>query len=289
MSDEIFSSRSRGIAISHQSSVLTLWRKTAIALAALALLALASPVAAQPRPVMIEDLTWVEVRDAIAAGKTTAIYYAGSTEQFGPHLAVGKHNFIAQHVAQRIAETLGNALVYPVMPYALTGDAAKKTDHMRFPGSVSVTAQTFGAVAREVTASAISAGFRNIFLMGDHGGGQDVLKRVAAELDRQWAPQGARVRYVPDLYYKSEEQVRAHLAARGIKPGLHAGIADSSEIMHLDKEGRWLRRDKLAPGSATSGVDGDPRQASAELGKIFLDYKVNSAVAQIRNMLSGKE
>src|SRR5258706_6925793 len=123
--------------------------------------------------VYIEDLTWPEVQHAIAAGKTTAIYYAGSTEQNGPHMAIGKHNFVAQHVGRRIAEKLGNALVYPIMPFALTGDPVKKTGHMGFPGSVSLSPETFGAVAREVAGSAISAGFRNVFLMGDHGGGQD--------------------------------------------------------------------------------------------------------------------
>ena len=82
-----------------------------------------APAAAQS-PLFVEDLTWTEVRDAIAAGKTTAIYYAGSTEQNGPHLALGKHNAVARHVAQRIAAQLGNALIYPVMPFAPTGDAA---------------------------------------------------------------------------------------------------------------------------------------------------------------------
>jgi creatinine amidohydrolase/Fe(II)-dependent formamide hydrolase-like protein len=260
-----------------------------VAAAGLLLLALAPPAAAQSGSVMIEDLTWPEVRSAIAAGKTTAIYFAGSTEQNGPHLAIGKHNFIAQHVARKIAEELGNALVYPVMPFALTGDPAKKTEHMRFPGSVSLSPETFGAVAREVTASAISAGFRNVFLMGDHGGGQDVLKKVAGELDVQWAPQGVRVRYVPDLYYKSEEQARQYLAQRGMTAGAHAGGPDTAQVMFLDKDRKWIRRDKLAPGDKVNGVDGDPRQASAEFGKVFIQFKVDSAVAQIRSMLAGKE
>jgi creatinine amidohydrolase len=92
---------------------------------ALALLFAPSVVLARSKSLLIEDLTWTEVRDAIAAGKTTAIYYAGSTEQNGPHMALGKHNFIARYVAQRIAEELGNALVYPVMPFGPTGDIAK--------------------------------------------------------------------------------------------------------------------------------------------------------------------
>jgi creatinine amidohydrolase len=131
--------------------------------------------AAQPRSVFIEDLTWDEVRQAIAAGKSSAIYYAGSTEQNGPHMALGKHNFVARYAAGRIAETLGNALVYPILPFAPTGDAAQRTGHMRFPGSVSLTEETFAGAARDVALSARAAGFKYVFLMGDHGGGQQAL------------------------------------------------------------------------------------------------------------------
>src|SRR5262249_38506893 len=152
-----------------------------------------------------------EVRDAISSGKTTAIYYAGSTEQNGPHMALGKHNFIARYVAQRIAERLGNALVYPVMPFAPTGDVSKNTGHMRFPGSVSVSAETFAAVARDVALSAISAGFKNVVLMGDHGGDQEPLKKVAEELNPEWSPKGVRIYYIPDLYYKEQESMREYL------------------------------------------------------------------------------
>ena len=244
------------------------------------------PPQAQVSSVFIEDLTWPEVRDAIANGRTTALYYAGSTEQNGPHMALGKHNFIARHVAGRIAEALGNALAYPVLPFAPTGDASRKTSHMKFPGTVTVSDATFGAVARDVALSAISAGFRNVVLMGDHGGGQDTLKRVASELDREWRPKGAHVYYVGDVYYKSEEQVREYLGRRAKAAGGHAGIHDTSEVMFLDKEQKWIRRDKLAAADPKAGVDGDPREASAELGKAFLEIKINSAVAQIKSLLA---
>ena len=241
---------------------------------------------AQLPSVFIEDLTWPEVREAIAAGRTTAIYYAGSTEQNGPHMVLGKHNFIAHHAAGRIAEQLGNALVYPVLPFAPTGDRSRKTGHMHFPGTISVSEATFGAVAREVALSAISAGFRNVVLMGDHGGGQDALKEVARSLEREWAPRGARVFYIPDVYYKSQERVQAYLAERGLVAGAHAGIPDTSEVMFIDRNAKWIRKDKLARGDPGSGVDGDPRQASAELGRLFLEFKVQSAVEQIRRLVS---
>jgi creatinine amidohydrolase/Fe(II)-dependent formamide hydrolase-like protein len=157
---------------------------------------------------------------------------------------------------------------------------------MRFPGTVTVSDATFGAVAREVALSAISAGFRHIVLMGDHGGGQDALRRLAAELDRQSGPKGARVHYAGDVYYKSEARAREYLAGRGKPAGGHAGIEDTSEMMFLDRDGKWIRRDRLAAPDRAAGVEGDPREASGEIGRALLEMKVETAVAQIRSLIA---
>lgn len=250
---------------------------------------LPSVATAQLRSVLIEDLTWTEVRDAIAAGKTTAIFYAGSTEQNGPGLALGKHIFVAHYVAQRIAEELGNALVYPTMPFAPAGDPLKKTGHMGFPGTVSVSDATFGAVAREVAISAIAAGFKNVALMGDHGGGQQTLKKVAEALNAEWSPKGIHVYHIADLYFKEKEQMKAYLRKRNMAIDEHAGIDDTSEVMFIDKENKWVRKDKLAPDNGKNGVRGDPTQASVELGKMFVEFKIKNAVDQIRSLTGGKK
>jgi creatinine amidohydrolase len=236
----------------------------------------------------IENLTWPEVRDAIAAGKATAIIYTGSTEQNGPHMALGKHNFVAHYVAGRIAQTLGDALVYPTLPFAPTGDPVAKTGHMRFPGSVSISPEVYLGVVRQVGLSAIAAGFRHVFVMGDHGGGQGELRSAAETLDRDWRERGIRVFYVPDLYFKEKEQMRAYLRARGIPEDMHAGTDDTSEIMYLDAAGQWIRRDKLAASDSTqestTGVNGDPTRATAVMGRVFIDHKVQNAVGQIRRL-----
>ncbi len=256
-----------------------------------ALLTSAASLQAQ-QSVYIEDLTWPEVQRAIAAGKTGAIIYTGSTEQNGPHMAIGKHNFIARWVAGAIAIKLGDALVYPVLPFAITGDLSKKTGHMRFPGSVSFDSQTFERAVHDIAMSAADAGFKNVFLMGDHGGGQAELAAVATELDTQWKPRGVRVFFVSDLYAKEKQQAKAYAASHGLPTSdVHAGLDDTSELMALDAQHRWIRSDKLAPSTgartATTGVDGDPTKASAALGDIFLQYKIDDAVNQIRRFESG--
>jgi len=249
--------------------------------------------AAHAESVYIEDLTWQEVQMAIQHGKTTAIIYTGSTEQNGPHMALGKHNFVAHYAAGQIAEKLGNALVYPTLPFAPTGSRIAKTGHMQYAGSVSIDPETFLGVVRQVAESAIVAGFKNVFIMGDHGGGQDELRLAAIDLEHEWDSKGVHVYYVPDLYFKEKDQMKAYLAERHIPYDAHAGTDDTSEIMFLDKENKWIRRDKLAPSTAeqrpTTGVEGDPTKASPDLGKMFLSWKIDNAINQIRQLLAAQK
>lgn len=244
---------------------------------------------AQSGSVYIENLTWPEVQAVIARRNAIAIVYAGSTEQNGPHMAIGKHNFIAHYVAGAIASKLGNALVYPTLAFAPTGDPIARTGHMRFPGSVSLTSEAFRAVMHDIALSAAVAGFRDVVIMGDHGDGQDVLGAVAKELDAAWKPKGVRVFYIPDLYYKSRQQARAYELAHGITHDEHAGTDDTSELMAIDTQHIWIRPDKIVVGGPAQfgriGVNGDPTMANAALGRIFLGYKIDNAVAQIRSLV----
>ena len=226
----------------------------------IAFIVLLSPALAAPRnSLLIEDMTWTEVRDAIAAGKTTAIYYAASTEQNGPGVALGKHVFIAHYLSQKIAGQLGTALVYPTMPFAPTGDwgisssgtidPAKQTGHMRYAGSVNLSEETFGAVAHDVALSAISAGFKNVVLMCDHGGkAQSQLDQVAKIMNAEWGPTGIHVYYIPDLYFKEKDFMKEHLKKIGLPEDRHAGTDDTSELTYIDKmvngtSSKWILSD----------------------------------------------
>jgi creatinine amidohydrolase/Fe(II)-dependent formamide hydrolase-like protein len=255
----------------------------------LGLNAVAQPAGKLPS-VHLEELTWTEVRDAIQAGTTTALIYTGSTEQNGPHLVLGKHNFIARHVAGRIATELGNAIVYPVLPYAPTGDSAARSGHMRFPGSIHLSTTTFRAVVRDLALSALAAGFRQVFLLGDHGDGQNELSAVARELDGLWVTRGQRVFYVPAVYVLQEQQVRAYLSAVGITGDGHGGAADTAELAFIDRQGQWVRTDAWARSSnqteQVSGVSGDPLRADAAMGRTFIDYKITNGVRQIRELMN---
>jgi creatinine amidohydrolase/Fe(II)-dependent formamide hydrolase-like protein len=231
-----------------------------------------SAVAAQPTSVMIDDLTTTEVQAALDAGKTTAIFYVGGTHQSGDAVALGKHNLLVQHLARRVAETLGDALAYPPSPYAPAGDPIKKTGHMRFAGTVSLNAETFALLSKDVAVSALAVGFKHVMFLGDHGESQATLKRVAAELDAEWKPRGGRVYFIP-VYEEGEAAFQAHLGKMGVPSNLHTPIDDASELLALDRS-RWVRTERLKPeiGSVASG----------SLGQTFIDNKVRLAVASIR-------
>jgi creatinine amidohydrolase/Fe(II)-dependent formamide hydrolase-like protein len=165
---------------------------------------------------------------------------------------------------------------------------------MRFAGSVSIDTETFQAVMRQGAQSALAAGFKNVFLMGDHGGGQDALRAAAKDLEEAYdkLDKTAHVYYVPDLYFKEKQQMKAYLAEHGIPYDAHAGTDDTSEVMFLDEK-KWIRRDKLAVSTAeeqfTTGVDGDPTKATPELGKMFIGWKIDDAVNQIHELLAQKK
>lgn len=258
-------------------------------IAGLGLIMLATGTASAQTSVYLDELTWPEIQAAQAAGRTTAIIYTGGIEQNGHHMVLSKHNVIARHVGGQIAERLGDALMFPVIPFSLNGDPLLKQGHMRWPGTISVSSDVFLGVVRDVVVSAAVGGFENIFLMGDHGPGNAELELAAEGLDAEWRGRGVRVYYVSDLNGKANRQMAAYLAERGIAAGGHAGVAETAQVLALDADGTLLRHDEFAIAAAgptdVVGTSGDPSLATVEMGRAFLEFKIAAATAQIRQFL----
>ena len=258
-------------------------RACAVLLVAFALIAPRPSVAASVR---LEDLTWTELRDAIAAGKTTILVPIGGTEQSGPHIALGKHNVRAQVLAQRIAEALGNALVAPVIAYVPEGNVDPPSSHMRFPGTISIPSSTFVTLLEGAGRSFRDAGFRDIVFLGDHGGYQRDERAAAEHLNREWARTSVRAHALEEYYRVTETTFRQALEARGFagnEIGVHAGLADTSLTLAIDP--KLVRLDRLAAATgpaSTTGVQGDARRSTAELGAIGVDAIVKATVEAIR-------
>ena len=233
-----------------------------------------------------EMMTWVEVKKAIAAGKTTALVYNGGTEQRGPQNVNGGHTLMGKYVALGIAEKLGNALVAPILPYSVNNASAD------LPGTIGLTGPLFAAVNEQVAEQLIKTGFRNVVLMGDHGGGQKEMAEVATKLNSKYSNQGIHVIFCGDVYGKATEQMDKWLKDNNIPGGSHAGNKDTSTMIYLGQDKNWVRMNEIAnaigdpkarPGN---GISGDGRQSTAELGKRVYDNKIDLAVAQIKQLLA---
>ncbi|MEO6362115.1 MAG: creatininase family protein [Caldimonas sp.] len=255
------------------------------ALAALCLAA-APALARSPSTVFLEELTWTELRDDVRTGKTTVLLPVGGTEQSGPHMALGKHNVRVRVLAGRIAAGLGNALVAPVVAYVPEGSVAPPSGHMRFAGTLSVPEGAFETTLEYAARSLRQAGFRDIVLLGDHGGYQSSLVRVAAKLNREWAGAPAHVHADLVYYQSASRDFAAALRKQGFADaeiGSHAGLADTSLAMAVDAA--LVRTDRLSdvtPLADRDGVAGDPRRASAELGRPGVERVVAATVESIR-------
>jgi creatinine amidohydrolase/Fe(II)-dependent formamide hydrolase-like protein len=259
----------------------------ALRLAALLLLGAWSAAQAQtPATVFLEELTSPELAAQIRAGKSTLIVPIGGTEQNGPHMALGKHNFRAKALAEKIAIALANAIVAPVIAYVPEGAVNPPTGHMRYPGTITVPGDTYRKVLESAARSFRLAGFRDIVLLGDSGEYQKDDLAVAQQLNREWAASNVRVHAVRDYYRVSTVWFTEALKGRGYSEaeiGIHAGLADTSLMLAIDP--RMVRSDLMQPASGQKGlpgVTGDPRRASAELGKLAVDAIVAQTVAAIR-------
>ena len=131
----------------------------------------------------------------------------------------------------------------------MAGDPIEKTGHMRLPGTISLPSEVFLGVIRGVALSAISAGFKNVYVLGDHGGGQSELRLAAETLDADWRGKGVHVYYISNT--GAGQKVNAYLAERKIAPGGHAGVAESAQVMFLDQQ-KLMRKDKLLGGGCGS-------------------------------------
>src|SRR5262245_11937013 len=173
-----------------------------------------------PRPiaavdsVFIEDLTWMEVRDALKAGKDTVLVATGGVEQNGPYLVTGKHNVVLRGTTEAIARKFGNTLVAPIVAFVPEGDIEPPTSHMLYPGTISLGENTYRALLTDICSSLKAHGFKRIVLIGDSGGNQDGMQAVAAALSAKWKD-ACKIVFIREYY--NAAPVNRWLEEQGIK------------------------------------------------------------------------
>jgi creatinine amidohydrolase len=272
--------------------------------------AAAKPAATKKAPLVeFEMMTWPEVKAALEAGKTTALFYTGGTEQRGPQNVNGGHTLMGREIVRTIAVRLGNAIAMPVLPYTPNNASAQ------LPGTIGLTPELLGAILERVTDQAMATGFKNVVLMGDHGGGQpQTYAEVAKKMDAKYAPEGKHVYFCDEVYAKAQGDFDKWLQAHGYPSSSHAGIPDTSTMLYLGGDKGWVRKELIptaegdpvpppgqrgrgrgqeadpnAPPRKNNGITGDARRSTAALGKMAFDIKIDYAVKQIQGFLANQQ
>lgn len=254
-----------------------------------------SPDLKAPRPidavdsVFIEELTWMEVRDALQAGKTTAIVATGGVEQNGPYLATGKHDYILRATTESIARRLGNALVAPIVAFVPEGDIDPPTSHMKYPGTISLSEDTFERLLTDICASLRAHGFRNIVLIGDSGGNQKGMKAVAARLSTRWTDGKTGVHFIPEYY--DYPGVTKWLQQQGIQQkseGYHDDFAVTAQMMVVDPATVRMKQRIAANKFRINGIELAPAEKTVEWGKKIIAFRTEVTVNAINKALKNQ-
>jgi creatinine amidohydrolase len=239
-------------------------------------------------------LTWKQV-DALSRDRTLLVLPTAAIEQHGPHLPLATDTLINNLLLGKALERLPAEMPVYALPPVCYG---KSNEHIGFPGTLSVTAQTFLAVVRDLGASLSAAGFKKLVLYNTHGGNTSLVDVLARDLRAEF---GLRTFSLFGSGGAALEGVSAQERAYGFHAGeietafllhavpelVHRGEYTKNYIASVDQpellkpEGSasnfaWLTKD-IAP----SGVLGDPAPATAENGERW----ANEAAARIAEIL----
>jgi len=241
--------------------------------------------------IKLENMSWMEVKEALENGFDTVIIPIGSIEQHGPHLPLGTDTFIGEVLAVRIAEKLGKTLVAP----AITTGCSQH--HMGFLGTLTFKPETLMRIIRDICTCLAKHGFKKIILLPTHGGNFAPVKTVIMEL----ALELKDVKIISPLeleeFIRVTNSIMAEYGVSFREAGSHAGATETSLMLAIRNE--LVRMDKVVEGytgdyttsqlyshgiKAISeiGILGDPRKANEEAGKRILEKLVEYYVEKIK-------
>ena len=230
--------------------------------------------------------------------ETNRLILSRAVEAFGAHVRTAENGLEAlDKLREEPFNLVFMAIAMPVLPYSPNEASAE------LPGTIGLTGELLGAILERLSEQAITSGFKNIILMGDHGGGQPkIYAEVARKLDEKYAPNGIHVYYSDEVYKKAQDDFNSWLLAHGYPRSAHAGIPDTSEMLYLGGDKGWVRKELIKdavgdplsePGQTgadalphkSNGINGDARRSTPGLGKMAFDMKVHYAVKQIQGFL----
>jgi creatinine amidohydrolase/Fe(II)-dependent formamide hydrolase-like protein len=239
--------------------------------------------------VWIEEMTWMDVRDALKAGKTTAIIATGGVEPNGPWLATGKHNYVNQSNCEAIARKLGNALCAPLVKFTPEGGIDPQTSHMVSPGTISMREGTYRALLVDIVHSLKMHGFKQIFLIGDSGGNQAGQRAVADSLNALWKADPL-VAHIQEYY--TYGVVGDYMENNGIKDTCRESLHDDPVITlnMFNTDPKSVRYDERvkAKKAMIQGVDISDRKKATELAKKIVDFRAQYTIDAMNKTIANK-
>jgi creatinine amidohydrolase len=253
------------------------------------------------KTLLLEEMTWPQIGQALEDGYRTVIVCAGAIEQHGKHLPLGMDTMDGYVIAVEIARQLGHTLVAPVIRPGCSDH------HLSFPGSLSLPAELLQSICRAYCRNLCHHGFERIVLICTHGGNIEAMEAVAPEIDAELPCEVVWANILRDP--RDDEALVPILARYGVtreEGGVHSGFVETSillatahahlvdmdaaergfvgdaraRIAELRKAGGWNIAD-LSP----LGVLGDPTRASVEAGQEILAALVPVYAQVVREAL----
>ena len=242
----------------------------------------------------IEELTWMEIRDAIRAGSTTALILTGGVEANGPHLASGKHNYSNKLMGASVAQALGPTLIAPLV----TLEPGRPSGAVMIGNTGPMVSQeTYIAWLTDMGDSLRGMGFTEVYFLGDSGGNRRGMQAAADALNGKYNGDPTRFHHVPEFY--NHDKVRQYIqetlgipeqmeysASQG-SDGIHEELSIASIMSVIDPTSiRFAQRVKAGRASI-NGISLEPLSQTQELGRKLIEFRTGITVEAIQALRAG--
>jgi len=242
----------------------------------------------------IEELTWMEIRDAIRAGSTTALILTGGVEANGPHLASGKHNYSNKLMGASVAQALGQTLIAPLV----TLEPGRPSGAVMIGNTGPMVSQeTYIAWLTDMGDSLRGMGFTEVYFLGDSGGNRRGMQAAADALNGKYNGDPTRFHHVPEFY--NHDKVRQYIqetlgipeqmeysASQG-SDGIHEELSIASIMSVIDPTSiRFAQRVKAGRASI-NGISLEPLSQTQELGRKLIEFRTGITVEAIQALRAG--
>lgn len=234
--------------------------------------------------VFMEDMTWLEIRNAMRAGKTTVIVPAGSLEASGPFLILDKHQRMLRGSTDMIARKLGNALIAPAIRYVPADDGNRGN----YVGDFNISLAAYKSILSDICTALKNDGFKEIVLIGDHQGAQRGMKEVADDLVEKWTGGSTRVHYIAEYYDRAAvgEYVKTKLGITETRGGFGDNYYNTSILLAVSPESARLEERTEAHQLTVNGVNLEPIRKTIENGKVILQMQTDQTVNAIQKAVA---